>query len=197
MNDDYSWLKSIPQNIGNYIAGFVDGEGSFNVSLRKREDHSLGWQVILTLNAAHRDKTVLALMKQHLGCGRLQERKDGVHYFVVQNPVAIEERIIPFFEKYSFLSSSKKKNFSIFSQIAKMVFKKDNSVRIYANAVHSSRDLIKRLTCHNLRSTHPIIRNQHLKTKFQNGYFKKGAVLTCRMDMQKPMPGIRCFGSPE
>lgn len=123
---DFSWLKSIPQDIGNYIAGFVDGEGSFNVSLRKREDHSLGWQVILTLNVAQRDKTVLALIKHHLGCGRLQERKDGVHYFVVQNPVAIEERIIPFFEKYSFLSSTKKKNFSIFSQIAKMVFKKEH-----------------------------------------------------------------------
>ncbi len=121
-----SWLKSIPINIGNYIAGFVDGEGSFNVSLRKRDDHSLGWQVILTLNVAQRDVTVLALIKHHIGCGRLQERKDGVWYYVVQNPVAIEERIIPFFEKFSFLSASKKKNFSIFSQIAKIVCKKDH-----------------------------------------------------------------------
>lgn len=126
MNQDYSWLKSIPPNIGNYFSGFVDGEGSFNVSLRKREDHSLGWQVILTLNVAQRDKTVLALMKHHLGCGRLQERADGVWYYVVQNPTAIEERIIPFFEKYPFLSSGKKKNFSIFSQIAKIVCKKDH-----------------------------------------------------------------------
>lgn len=125
MKDD-SWLKSIPLDIGNYIAGFVDGEGSFNVSLRKREDHSLGWQVILTLNVAQRDKTVLALMKHHLGCGRLQERKDGVWYYVVQNPVAIEERIIPFFEKYTFLSGGKKKNFSIFSKIAKSVCNKDH-----------------------------------------------------------------------
>jgi hypothetical protein len=104
----------------------VDGEGSFNVSLRKRDDHSLGWQVILTLNVAQRDKTVLALIKHHLGCGRLQERKDGVWYYVVQNPSAIQERIIPFFEKFSFLSASKKKNFSIFSQIAKMVCDKDH-----------------------------------------------------------------------
>ncbi len=121
-----SWLKSIPQNIGNYIAGFVDGEGSFNVSLRKRDDHSLGWQVVLTLNVAQRDKTVLALIKHYLGCGRLQERKDGVWYFVVQNPTAIEERVIPFFRKYTFLSAGKKKNFSIFSQIAKVICKKDH-----------------------------------------------------------------------
>ncbi len=126
MSQNYSWLKSIPQNIGNYIAGFVDGEGSFNVSLRKREDHSLGWQVILTLNVAQRDKTVLALMKHHLGCGRLQERKDGVWYYVIQNSVIIEKRIIPFFKKYPFLSSNKKKNFSIFSQITNMIFKKEH-----------------------------------------------------------------------
>ena len=124
--EDFSWLKSIPANVGNYFSGFVDGEGSFNVSLRKRDDHSLGWQVILTLNVAQRDNTVLALLKRHLGCGRLQERKDGVWYYVVQNPASIQERIIPFFEKYPFLSSDKKKNFSIFCQIAKLVYQKDH-----------------------------------------------------------------------
>src|SRR3990167_9675386 len=129
MNDDYSWLKSIPQNIGNYIAGFVDGEGSFNVSLRKREDHSLGWQVILTLNVAQRDKTVLALMKQHLGCGRLQARRDGVWYYIVTNPQSIQERIIPFFERFGFLSAKSKRNFSLFKQIAQLVFDKKHLTR--------------------------------------------------------------------
>ena len=124
--EDFSWLKSIPANVGNYFSGFFDGEGSFNVSLRKRDDHLLGWQVILTLNVAQRDNTVLALMKRHMGCGRLQEREDGVWYYVVQNPTSIQERIIPFFEKFPFLSSVKKKNFSIFTQIAKIVSKKDH-----------------------------------------------------------------------
>ena len=26
-----SWLNSIPDDLGHYVAGFVDGEGSFNV----------------------------------------------------------------------------------------------------------------------------------------------------------------------
>lgn len=121
-----AWLNNIPFQIGHYISGFVDGEGSFNVSLRKRDDHTLGWQIILTFNVAQRDKTVLALIKHHLGCGRIQERADGVHYFVVQNPQAIEERVIPFFEKFNFLSSSKKQNFSIFRKIAHSVFKKEH-----------------------------------------------------------------------
>jgi len=129
MKENNSWLSKIPQHIGHYISGFVDGEGSFSVSLRQREDHSLGWQVSLTLNVAQRDKTVLALMKHHIGCGRLQERADGVHYYIVENPTALEERIIPFFKKFPFLSSNKKKNFSIFSQIADLVFKKKHLTR--------------------------------------------------------------------
>ena len=126
MNQNHSWLNSIPQSIGHYISGFVDGEGSFSVSLRKRDDHILGWQVILTVNVAQRDNTVLALIKHHIGCGRLQERKDGVWYYVVSNPNAIKERIIPFFNKFPFLSSGKKKNFSIFSQVADIVFNKEH-----------------------------------------------------------------------
>ena len=118
------WLKQIPPQIAHYFSGFVDGEGSFNVSLRQRNDHTLGWQVVLTFNVSQRDKTVLALLKRHLGCGRMQERKDGVWYYVVSNPRGIKERIIPFFKKYGFLSGTKKTNFSIWSKIAEMVFER-------------------------------------------------------------------------
>ena len=114
-------IQEIPVEIGWYIAGFVDGEGSFNVSFRKRPDHTILWQTILTFNVSQRDKTVLALMKRYLGCGRLQARRDGVWYFVVQNPRAIIERIIPFFERFHFFSAKSKKNFSIFKDIASRV----------------------------------------------------------------------------
>ncbi len=116
-----AWLKQIPIPIGHYLSGFADGEGSFNVSLRKRIDHNMGWQIVLTFNVAQRDKTVLALFKHHLGCGRLQERYDGVGYYVVTNYVSIEDRVIPFFDRFPFLSASKKKNFSIFRKISKLM----------------------------------------------------------------------------
>lgn len=116
------WLKQVPPHIGHYLAGFVDGEGSFNVSLRKLDDRTLGWQVVLTLNVAQREKTVLALCKKHIGCGRVQERKDGVWYFVVSNPTALQTRVIPFFKRFNFLSAQKKRNFSVFCRIAELVF---------------------------------------------------------------------------
>jgi len=116
------WLSKIPPDIGNYLSGFTDGEGSFNVSLRKRQDHTAGWQVVLTFNVSQRDQTVLSLMKKHLGCGRLFDRGDGVWYFVVTNYHSIYDRVIPFFEKFGFLSTTKKTNFSIFKKITFMVY---------------------------------------------------------------------------
>ncbi|OGY85110.1 MAG: hypothetical protein A3F54_01545 [Candidatus Kerfeldbacteria bacterium RIFCSPHIGHO2_12_FULL_48_17] len=115
------WLKSIPSDVGHYLVGFADGEGSFNVSLRRREDHTMKWQVVLTFNISQRDRTVLAIFKRYLGCGRMQTRKDGVLYYVVSNPLSISEKVIPFFEKFNFLSATKKRNFAIFKKIAKLV----------------------------------------------------------------------------
>ena len=120
-----NWLSNIPPHIGHYLAGFADGEGSFFVTLKKRADHTLGWQVTLIFNVSQRDKTVLALFKRHLGCGTLYQRKDGVWYYYVSNFTAIKEQVIPFFKKYGFLSASKKKNFSIFVKIADILSKSE------------------------------------------------------------------------
>lgn len=119
---DQDWLKQVPIEKGYYLAGFVDGEGSFNVSLQKRPDHAMRWRVILTFNVSQRDPIVLAQLKKYLGCGRMFKRSDGVNIYIVQNPSSIKERIIPFFKRFHFLSANKKRNFSIFVRIANMVF---------------------------------------------------------------------------
>lgn len=123
------WLKSIPLEKGHYFAGFTDGEGSFNVSLRKREDHQMGWQVVLTFNVSQRELYILSQFKKLLECGRLQTRKDGVHYYVVSNPRSIMERVIPFFERFPFLSQRKKQNFMIFKNITQLIDEKKHLTR--------------------------------------------------------------------
>lgn len=118
-------MRNIDPKIGYYLAGFADGEGSFNVSIKKRADHNLGWQVVLSFNVSQKESFILSQFKKHLNCGRLNQRKiDGLYSYTVNNPLAIKEIIIPFFEKFSFLSQTKRKNFSIFKQIAKIVFEK-------------------------------------------------------------------------
>ncbi len=115
------WLSHIPSSIGYYLSGFADGEGSFNVSLRRRDDHQMGWQVVLTFNVSQKERRILTYYKRYLGCGRLQSRIDGINYYVVSNPRSIIERVIPFFERYRFLSERKQYNFAIFKQIAELV----------------------------------------------------------------------------
>jgi len=115
---------NIPSHWGWYFSGFVDGEGSFNVSLRKKSDYKVGWQPVLSFNVSQREKTILSLMKRHLKCGIIKQRKDGLHSYDVTNPKMIMEVIIPFFEKYKFLSKNKKTNFSIFKRIAKLMIEK-------------------------------------------------------------------------
>jgi hypothetical protein len=119
--------KQIPFDLGNYLAGFTDGEGSFNVSFQKRLDFKLGWKVRLTFNVSQKDPVILSLFKKHLQCGRLQERKhDGIWHYQVENFNDIQTNVIPFFNQFSFLSAKKQRDFSKFKQIAKLIEKKDH-----------------------------------------------------------------------
>lgn len=110
-----------PTELGYYLAGFADGEGSFNVSFRKRKDYKQPWKISLCFNVSQRDKVILSLFKKHLECGTLRQRKDGVWYFEVNNLKAIQRNVIPFFRKYRFLSSKKKRDFSKFIELEKLI----------------------------------------------------------------------------
>ena len=114
-------VSIIPQRIGHYLAGFTDGEGSFNVSFRKRDDYSMPWKVSLCFNVSQRDKVILALFKRHLKCGTLRTRPDGVWYYEVNNFTAIVENVIPFFDRFGFLSAKKKRDFLKFKEIARLI----------------------------------------------------------------------------
>src|SRR3989339_11520 len=122
---DTKWLRKIPLEWGHYLAGFTDGEGSFNISLRKREDHTIQWQVVLTFNVSQKESYILSQFKKYLGCGRInQRRRDNLFMFIVDNPLSIQEKIIPFFKRFNFRSQNKKRNFSIFCQITALVLQK-------------------------------------------------------------------------
>jgi hypothetical protein len=71
-------VQAIPESIGYYFAGFTDGEGSFNVSFRPRDDYVFPWKVSLCFNISQRDKVILDLFQHYLGCGTMRQRADGV-----------------------------------------------------------------------------------------------------------------------
>lgn len=113
--------RKVPQHMGWYLAGFTDGEGSFNVSFRKRKDYMMPWKISLCFNVSQRDKVILALFKRYLACGTMRCRQDGVWYYEVNNFTAITENVIPFFKRFGFLSAKKKRDFSKFTQLARLI----------------------------------------------------------------------------
>jgi len=114
-------IADVPTEIGWYLAGFADGEGSFNLSFRPRLDYKVPWKVSLSFNVSQKDRVILALFKRHLGCGTLRGRPDGVWYFEVTNINAIVENVIPFFERFHFLSAKKKRDFAKFKLITQLM----------------------------------------------------------------------------
>jgi hypothetical protein len=120
------FLNHIPSEIGYYLTGFVDGEGSFNLSLRKGKGYKYGWQIGPSFNVSQKDKTILLLLQKTLNCGRIKTRKDGISSFVVEDLRSLKEKIIPFFDKFSFLSSKSKINFKIFKEAISLMSQKEH-----------------------------------------------------------------------
>jgi hypothetical protein len=114
-------VQKVPESIGYYFAGFVDGEGSFHLSFRRRKDYKLPWKVSLCLNVSQKDKVILTLLKRHLACGTIRFKGDDVWMFEVNNLNAIQKNVIPFFVRFGFLSAKKKRDFAIFRQMADLM----------------------------------------------------------------------------
>jgi LAGLIDADG endonuclease len=114
-------VHQVPDSIGYYFAGFVDGEGSFNISFRKRPDYKMPWKVSLCLNVSQKDCSILALLKHHLKCGTIRYKSDEVWFFEVNNLNAIRENVIPFFDRFGFLSAKKKRDYAIFKRMAALM----------------------------------------------------------------------------
>lgn len=130
-----SQFQTDPSDLGYYIAGFVDGEGSFNISFRRRKDYRLPWKVSACFNISQKEKEILLLIQQQLGCGTLRSRPDGVWYYEVNTLKDIQKLVIPYFKRFPFLSEKKKRDFISFQKV----------VHLLGSKMHLSYDGIKRI----------------------------------------------------
>ncbi len=111
--------------LGYYIAGFVDGEGSFHVAIQKNPSTRLGWQVIPELHISQHERNiqVLELIRETLQCGYLKPNNrhnlsDRTWVFVVRSRQDLLKKVIPFFERYP-LRTSKRQDFEKFATIVR------------------------------------------------------------------------------
>ena len=101
-------VRRISPEIGYYLAGFADGEGSFNVSFKRERNYGTGWKVALSFNVSQRDRSVLELLQSAFACGTIRYRKDGVGYYEVRRIADLENVIVPFFERHPLKSKKAK-----------------------------------------------------------------------------------------
>jgi hypothetical protein len=115
-----AWLDEVPCDLGHYIAGFVDGEGSFNVPIRRSVDRGLPFRVSLSFNVSQIGPEAPSLLESVFGVGTTRARGDGVWYFEVTKPAELEARVFPFFDRFP-LRLSKSSDLAVFRQITAMV----------------------------------------------------------------------------
>jgi LAGLIDADG endonuclease len=123
-SENVSGAVNQQERLDAYIAGYVDGEGSFHVAIQRNPSTRIKWQLVpefhVSQNAERRQ--VLDLMKQRFSCGRIQENhrgsQDTTLVFVVRNRVDLLTKIIPFFERQPLLSS-KQQDFMAFAAIVR------------------------------------------------------------------------------
>ncbi len=117
----------------HYVAGFIDGEGCFAISigfhktLKNRSEIKLEFEIELRAD----DREILERIKEVLGCGNiynLNYERYGWHPHVkykVQKLDDFKTKIIPFFKKYP-LQAKKKKSFEIFCRAVNAFEKKEH-----------------------------------------------------------------------
>ena len=138
-----------------YFVGFTDGEGCFYVGFGRRKDLPLKWQIITEFHVSQNPggRNVLEEFKKRLGCGYLKPNhaknpKDKSWILIVKDRKELEEKVIPFFKKYS-LHTSKQKDFEIFVKVIDQIKKgqhlnKDGFKRIVELVFNTERITKKR-----------------------------------------------------
>lgn len=115
---------------GDYIAGFVDGEGCFSLKFRRdvRKDRINSpeyyyWTIEFAILLKSDDKEVLKLIRNTLDCGNISINKNRAARYSVSGIDDLFSKIKPFFSKYK-LRAKKKFDYILWSE-ALDIFKRN------------------------------------------------------------------------
>jgi hypothetical protein len=87
-----------------WIIGFIDGNGSFNVCIKTNPKTHSGFEILpeFVVTVPEREKQVLYALKSYFGCGYVKENS-----FSIRNYKHLYDKIIPFFEKHKLLTKKR------------------------------------------------------------------------------------------
>ncbi len=147
--------NKLDQNLpsGDYITGFVDGEGCFALTFRRDIRHErkgkpvyYSWKVLFAIVLRRDDYELLEKISLVLDCGAISFTEprgnfDGGVRYQVSNIDDLKEKIIPFFCKYE-LHGKKKYDFNLWAK-AVDILGKYKSKRGKVNIVKGKRGFTK------------------------------------------------------
>lgn len=118
---------------GDYIAGFIDGEGCFSITIGKHRTtkNRLDPRLVFEIELRDDDKNILCDICETLKCGRiyhLSYKRYGWAPHVklkVSSLKDIKERLIPFLYKYP-LRAKKRRSFDLFCKAVEIFERKEH-----------------------------------------------------------------------
>lgn len=123
------------ERLGDYLSGYVDGEGSFHVAIQRNPSTKFGWQLVPEFHVSQNPEraSILHMLQTRLECGRIRRNaarggRDTCLVFVVRKRVDLLEKVIPFFESHPILSE-KKCEFESFAAIVRAMDRKEHLTR--------------------------------------------------------------------
>ena len=122
-SDNVTGADNQQERLAGYIAGYVDGEGSFSVVVNRNPTCKAGYQLVPEFHVSQngdRAQVLRLIQSRFDGCGYIKPngRKDRALVFVVRRREDLLNRVIPFFERQPLLSS-KKHDFDKFARIVR------------------------------------------------------------------------------
>ena len=123
-----SYPASSPEAALNpwFITGFVDGEGSFTISILRVKDHKLGWRVNATFQMClhKKDIALLEQMKSYFGVGSIHKHGPQSVQFRVFSVKDLEV-FLKHFDTYS-LITQKCSDFELFKEAFTLILNKEH-----------------------------------------------------------------------
>lgn len=114
---------------GNYIAGFVDGEGCFALKFRrdvrrerKNQPVYFYWDIEFVIMLRSDDREILEKIQETLECGKISVNKRSMVRFAINNIEDLKYKIIPFFQAYQ-LRAKKKHDFELWKEAVDLLYK--------------------------------------------------------------------------
>ncbi len=99
-------MKGVRKITGDYIAGFVDGEGCFSLTYRKDKNKYFYWKVSFAIVLRKDDQEILSSIQDYFQCGAISFTRENIR-FEIQDPDTLCNKIIPFFERHQIIGKKK------------------------------------------------------------------------------------------